>query len=147
MKKVWALYGLCLMVFLAGCVAYSKFQPANWPNWLVVVPLVLFIWPVSHHLVRGFTILTVSGGKLRYQEGVLSRSTRTMELSRLQDVRVDQTLWQRIIGIGSVSLETAGESGRLMMESIDDPHGRADAILEAARACGPRTGTGTGTGV
>lgn len=144
MKKVWVLYGCCVLLLLGGCAVYARYQPATWPNWPVVLPVLLFVWPVIRHLERAFTSLTVSGGRLRYQEGVLSRTTRTMDLSRLQDVRVDQSMWQRMVNIGSISLETAGEAGRLVMESIDSPHQRADAIMEASHRRGgdapPTTG-------
>ena len=132
-KKVWLAYAVCGLLFLAFCAFYGWYQPAGWPAWLITVPLVLFIWPIAMHVGRSFTILTVEEGKLRYQTGILSRSTRTMDLSRLQDVRVEQTLWERMIRIGSISVETAGESGGLTMESVDGPQRRADAILEAAR--------------
>ena len=140
MKKVWASYILCLAIFLAACAAYAWFKPDNWPAWITGVPLLLFVWPLAGHIERAYTLLSVSEGRLRYQSGVLSRTVRNMELSRLQDVRVDQTLWQRILNIGSISLETAGETSGLTMGSVDSPQRRADAILEAARKRGPATG-------
>ena len=141
MKKVWSVYILCGLLFLGGCVAYGYYQPPGWPGWLLALPLLLFLWPLAMHLARSFTILTVNGGQLRYQTGMLARSTRTLDLTRLQDVRVDQTVWQRLMNIGSISLETAGEAGRLTMDSIDSPHQRADAILEAARRRSSNPGT------
>ena len=64
---------------------------------------------------------------------MLSRSTRTMELSRIQDVRVDQTLLQRMIGIGTITVETAGETGRLSMANVDRPQTVADIILDSRK--------------
>ena len=63
----------------------------------------------------------------------MSKSTRTMDLSRIQDVRVEQSILQRLRGIGNVSIETAGESGRLVMPNIDEPHAVAEYILESSR--------------
>ena len=39
-----------------------------------------------------------------------------------------------MIDVGDLSLETAGESSRIVMRSIDRPHAAADRILELARA-------------
>ena len=100
--------------------------------YLHAIPAFLFLWTLVRHLALNFTTLTVGGGKLRYQSGVLSRSTRTMEIKKVQDVRVDQTLGQRMLGMGDISIETAGESSRLTMKSIDRPHSVADQILDAA---------------
>jgi uncharacterized membrane protein YdbT with pleckstrin-like domain len=81
--------------------------------------------------------LTILDDRLRYEAGVLSKSTRTMELTKIQDVRVDQTLGQRMLDIGDLSLETAGETSRIVMRSIDNPHAAADRILELSRAHRP----------
>jgi membrane protein YdbS with pleckstrin-like domain len=133
MKKVWSVYVLCGLLFAIACAAYGYYQPSSWPGWLLALPLLLFLWPLAMHIGRSFTLLTVGDGRLRYQTGMLARSTRTMDLGRLQDVRVDQTAWQRLMNVGSISVETAGEAGQVTMDSIDSPHQRADAILEAAR--------------
>jgi uncharacterized membrane protein YdbT with pleckstrin-like domain len=99
---------------------------------LQAIPGFLLLWTILRHFQLTFTTLTVSAGKLRYESGVLSRSTRTMEIKKVQDVRVDQTLGQRMLGMGDISIETAGETSRLTMAAIDRPHVIADQILEAA---------------
>src|SRR4051795_4865706 len=100
--------------------------------YLHAIPVFLLVWTAVRHMRLSFTTLTVSGGKLRYQSGILSRSTRTMEIKKVQDVRVDQTLGQRMLGMGDISIETAGDSSRLTMTSIDRPQHVADEILDAA---------------
>jgi uncharacterized membrane protein YdbT with pleckstrin-like domain len=100
--------------------------------YLQLIPFCILLWTVLRHMRLSFTTLTVSDGRLRYQSGVLSRSTRTMEIKKVQDVRVDQTLGQRMLGMGDISIETAGESSRLTMSGIDRPQAVAEQILEAA---------------
>ena len=56
-----------------------------------------------------------------------------MELAKVQDVRFDQSFGQRIINTGDLSLETAGESSRIVMRSIDNPKVVAEHILELSR--------------
>ena len=100
--------------------------------YLHAISAFLILWTLLRHIGLNYTTLTVSGGKLRYQSGVMSRSTRTMEIKKVQDVRVDQTLGQRMLGMGDISIETAGDSSRLTMKSIDRPHAVAEQILDAA---------------
>jgi uncharacterized membrane protein YdbT with pleckstrin-like domain len=100
-------------------------------DWLMIFPLVVLVWTVARHIRLRFTTLTIAGGKLRYETGMLSRATRTMDISRIQDVRVNQTLLQRMLGIGSITVETAGETGRLSMNNVDRPQAVADWILES----------------
>ncbi len=73
--------------------------------------------------------VSITGDKLRYDLGLLSKTTRNIQLSKVQDVRVDQSLGQRMLGVGDISIETSGEASRLTLRNIDDPHAVADEII------------------
>jgi uncharacterized membrane protein YdbT with pleckstrin-like domain len=124
---------------IAAAVAWRVWLPEY--AWLPAVPLVLLLWPAQRHVRRGFTKMSITGDKLRYESGFLSKSTRTIQLTKVQDVRVDQTLGQRMFGVGDLSIETAGETSRLTVANIDGPQEVADAIIEAAQSA---MGKGTG---
>jgi uncharacterized membrane protein YdbT with pleckstrin-like domain len=82
----------------------------------------------------------VSGDRLRYETGLAAKSTRTIQLSKIQDVRAEQRLTQRIFNVGNLSIETAGEASRLTLFNVDDPNKLADEILnrsQAGHAAGP----------
>jgi len=104
------------------------------PLWVLVVPGIIFVLAVVRHSQKRLIKLTILGDRLRYEAGLLSKSTRTIELAKVQDVRVDQSLGQRMVNIGNLSLETAGGSSRIVIQSIDRPQDAADHILELARA-------------
>ena len=57
----------------------------------------------------------------------------SFRLREAKDVRFDQTLGQRMINTGDLSLETAGESSRIVMTSIDRPREIAEKLLEMSR--------------
>jgi hypothetical protein len=59
-----------------------------------------------------------------------------LDLAKIQDVRVDQTVGQRILNLGNLTLETAGETGSLTMPNIDSPRQVADRILNATSSPG-----------
>ena len=103
------------------------------PNWLVEPPLLLLAAIAYKHLLLRFKTLTIAGKKLRHETGMFSRTTRTMELAKVQDVVVNQTLTQRLLGVGSLTIQSAGESGTLTISNIDRPQAVADYILESAR--------------
>jgi membrane protein YdbS with pleckstrin-like domain len=132
--------GYLLFVLLAiGIAAYlltmHDLDQRMW-GWLAIPGFGLLTLAIRH-LRRRLIKLTILDDRLRYETGLLSKSTRTMELTKIQDVRVDQTLGQRMLDIGDLSLETAGESSRIVMRSIDNPHAAADRILELARVPRP----------
>ena len=97
----------------------------------IIAPLVL-ISPALRALRRQFTKTTISGDRLRHETGAFSKSTRTIQLSKLQDVRVDQSFTQRMFGVGNLSIETAGETSRLTLDDVDNPQAAADEILNRA---------------
>jgi uncharacterized membrane protein YdbT with pleckstrin-like domain len=80
--------------------------------------------------------VTITGDKLRYESGLLSKTTRNIQLSKVQDVRVDQSLGQRMMGVGDLSIETSGESSRLEVDNIDQPQAVADEIIAASQEHG-----------
>ena len=49
---------------------------------------------------------------------------------------MDQSLGQRLFGVGDLSIETAGETSRLTVRSIDEPQEVADRIMEATHLSG-----------
>jgi putative membrane protein len=118
---------LCLAFFV-----WANFAP-HWGAWLLILPGLLFLKPLSDSIRQRFTKITIGGDKLCYETGMLSKTTRTIQLSRVQDVKVEQTLLQRLVGIGDLSIETAGETSQLTMRNIDDPGGVADEIIGAAQ--------------
>lgn len=89
------------------------------------------------HVRLQMTKLALEDQGLRFHDGFLSKSTRMINLSKVQDVRVDQGILDRMLGIGTITLETAGESGRLVMKNIDAPQQIADRILAMAQKAGP----------
>jgi membrane protein YdbS with pleckstrin-like domain len=130
LKPVLPWYLLC-----AVSTAYLLYMYANHMlNPLMgLIPLLLLMRAAVGHVRTRLTTLTVGGGRLRMQQGLFSHSTRTMELLKVQDVRVDCSMWQRLFGTGDLTIETAGESSRLTIHNIDHAEYVGDRILKASR--------------
>ena len=99
----------------------------------MAVPPLILLWPLAQWIKRSLTKATITGDRLRYESGFPSKSTRTIQLSKVQDVRVDQRMTQRMFGVGNISIETAGEASRLTLHNVDDPQGLADEILNRSQ--------------
>jgi uncharacterized membrane protein YdbT with pleckstrin-like domain len=134
-KLIRASYLLAVLLAAAVLILGRQYQIAMETQYaLLILPAVLLIGTIWRHFSRRFVKLTVADGRLRYQSGIFSRTIRTLELNRIQDVRADQTFGRRILGVGDITIETASESGRLVVEAIDAPQRAAERILDAARA-------------
>jgi uncharacterized membrane protein YdbT with pleckstrin-like domain len=128
----------------AGAIVIAACVLAVWTAFVfevfqapILVPAaltLLLLWPFAHW-VRIRTNLTVlTSDRLNWQTGILSRSSRNLMLSRIQDVGVEQSLSQRIFNVGNVWMETAGASSRVLLHNVDAPRRVADQILERAGA-------------
>jgi len=142
LKGVKAAYMLCVVLELAAVILWYENQfPASMPFWVIgVLPVILAIFAAIRHIQRRMTKVTISSDRLHYETGLVSKATRTVELAKVQDVRVSMGLWQRVFNVGNVSLETAGSSSRILMESIDRPQEVANHILDMARIAGKAAG-------
>jgi putative membrane protein len=132
-------YVLCLLTAIGIAVYLLAIRNQDERMWgLLGLPALAALYLAVRHIRRRLVKLTILDDRLRYEAGLLSKTTRTMELAKVQDVRVDQTVGQRMLNIGHLSLETAGETSRIVMPSVDRPHEAADRILELSR--GRRSG-------
>jgi uncharacterized membrane protein YdbT with pleckstrin-like domain len=80
---------------------------------LVVVPLLR--WRTTHYVVTTHRLL--------FREGILSRRGRDIGLSRITDVSYTQSLWDRIVDSGTLTIESAGDGGPTVLRQIPDSDG------------------------
>jgi uncharacterized membrane protein YdbT with pleckstrin-like domain len=124
------------VVFLlaVGILIYIQNTPGSQDWWMLAFPALILIYATYLQIKRRFTVLTILGDKLRYEMGVFSKTTRNIVITKVQDVRVEQSFCQRILNLGNLSVETAGETSHLTMSGIDYPQQIADQILDASQA-------------
>lgn len=144
MKFIWLGYAVALLVIVACATLFFTMVPPDneWRNkpWVAALPAVLLIWPIRRHIAQRFTKATIAGDKLRYEVGALGKTTRNISLPKVQDARVDQSVIQRMFGVGNLAIETAGEASRLTIRNVDRPQQVAEEILAASHgAAGGRT--------
>ena len=138
MKFIYMGYVVVIVLVVALVVAMERIQmpsqiPTAWQPWIPWLPVLLLLWPVKRHLLNRLTKMTILDDKLRYERGLLNRTTRTILISRVQDVTVHQRVGQRLFGTGDLSIETAGEASRETIFNIDRPQEIADHINELSQ--------------
>lgn len=132
MKTVW---GACALggVLFAICIwAYSTWAYDK-PIWLLAIGLVVFLPAFRMLLGRSLVTLRLHDDHVTLESGFLSRTRRTVDMAKIQDVTVRQTLAQRFMRCGDLILESAGESGTMAILNVDDPRGIADLILARSK--------------
>ena len=140
MKLIKTGYVLTVIIILVAVVLTYQRLPENQPKWLPALWAILILWPIKRHIHRQSVKLTIAGDKLRYEVGIASKSTRIILLPKIQDVRVIQTMGQRMLAVGDISIETAGENSRLVVENLDRPQQLAEQITDASGHAIPPAG-------
>jgi uncharacterized membrane protein YdbT with pleckstrin-like domain len=131
MKFIRAGYLLVLLLIVAAVVVHYKYlADKEQQPWLPIATALLLLLPIRRHIQRQTVKITIAGDKLRSETGLMSKSTRIIQLSKVQDVRVIQSMSQRIFGVGDVSIETAGENSRLLVANLDGPQELAEQITD-----------------
>jgi uncharacterized membrane protein YdbT with pleckstrin-like domain len=110
--------GLALLVGLLALVL-------GWPDWIRLLAgiaiLVSLGWATYSYLQWSRTHLILTTDRLIYRSGVLTRTGIEIPLERINTVFFRQTLLERTIGSGDLTIESAGEMGRQEFSNILRP--------------------------
>jgi uncharacterized membrane protein YdbT with pleckstrin-like domain len=133
MKFVAASYAIVILVLAAAAYGLYGYLDKEFSPWHLLALVLLFL-PFRKHLGTRMVSLTIDSDHITEERGILSRARRTVDLSKIQDVTVKQTIVERILGLGDLHLESAGQnSATIVMEGIDSPRAVADLILARAK--------------
>jgi uncharacterized membrane protein YdbT with pleckstrin-like domain len=91
---------------------------------VLAVALVLLVTVVLKPVLRWrSTHYVVTSHRLLFREGILARRGRDLGLSRITDVSYSQTLWERVVRSGTLTIESAGDNGATVLRRIPDSEG------------------------
>jgi uncharacterized membrane protein YdbT with pleckstrin-like domain len=83
---------------------------------ILVIPIPFAIW---RWLVVKNRVYTLTTERLVIDHGVLSRTTDSLELYRVKDLRVTQSFWQRLVGLEDLVLFTSdATTPELVIDSV-----------------------------
>lgn len=86
---------------------------------IIVVGLVLLSWLTLGPLIRWRTTHYIfTTHRVLIRRGVLHHVGRDISLQRISDVGFSQSLWDRVVRAGSITIESAGEHGQETLEDI-----------------------------
>ncbi len=137
---------------LLVCVAASLALASQWtgaPLWfgfvlLGIVGLVL-LFAIARVISWRSTYLVLTNMRVVYRTGVLRRLGREIPLGRVQDVTYTQSIFERLVGAGSLTIESAGTSGQEPFRDIAKPAAVQSLINRLIAGSAPRYDT-TGAG-
>lgn len=120
------LVGPALLVpVLAGAASYAvfampdgRFHTAGQIAVVVVAALLLVAFSITPFLKWRTTNYVVTTRRVVIRQGVLGRSGRDVPLSRVNDVSFQHSLFERMLGCGTLLVESAGERGQISLPEV-----------------------------
>ncbi len=135
----WIYYRLTLAILLVAAVfglwwwiSGERLQAGGASSIFGTIALALLAVAVLHFLARRIRAsadeFVVTNRRVIRKTGLVAREAEHAPIEKIQDVTVDQGVVARLLGYGTVVLETASESGRIVIPDIADPERFRSAI-------------------
>ena len=116
--------------------AMFKNNPLGFILALILIPvfglgiLILLWW----YLQTRASKLTVTDTEIIYDTGLLNKEHSEISISRIRAIRVKQSFFDRVFGVGEIAIYTAGDNPEIIAKGMPDPNSIRELIkLEPLR--------------
>lgn len=118
-----------ILIFLMPIVfvlAYWRgdqyFSPLNLRVVFVVI-VAVFLYLIAVVIYRRYSwAYKIDSETIESREGLIARKVRSIRVQDLRNINVNQSLWQRVVGVGDVEFSSAGGSGiEVVFRGVDRP--------------------------
>ncbi len=130
LRPHWIVLVLPFFIGIAVLVAWAVVLP-NLPDndagnimmWVLLGGgvLLLLLYPVRAYLVWATSFFVVTTDRVIHRSGIVSKSSMEIPHEAINDVRFHQTVFERLIGAGSLIIQSASEAGRQEFKDIRHP--------------------------
>jgi uncharacterized membrane protein YdbT with pleckstrin-like domain len=105
----WLLVVVAIGTYLAGLVVDQSWATIAWIA-LTVIGVVLILWLTIAPVVRWRTThFIITSDRVMYREGVFKRTGLDIPLARVNSVRFEHSLLDRVLGCGTLIIESASD--------------------------------------
>lgn len=112
-------YTSCALAVPAAAVLSLMFPPFGYASLILLLIVPVTLWK---YLIVRSTRYTLTSQRLRRESGVLAKQLDEVELYRVKDTQLNQTLVDRMLSIGSVLVLSSDETmPHLHLAKIPDP--------------------------
>ena len=142
--RIFLAPGLLLLIALAGLVAVPTLidNDETWVTIAAAVPLALgLVWFAVRYAVWRTTHFVVTTDRVIYRSGVISKAGQNIPLERINNVAFSQTALERLLRVGDLAIESAGETGRQTFADVLNPSKVENRIYAEIERAGARDDT------
>jgi uncharacterized membrane protein YdbT with pleckstrin-like domain len=144
-----ALLGPALVAIVGLALAWwlsTLMDSVAWLPWVVYAALVL-VYPVPKVVSWLTSNFAVTSDRVIHREGFIAKRSMEIPLEAINDVRFDQGIIDRMLGAGTLVIQSASEQGRQIFDNIRDPEGVQRTIYQEGERNKERMYQGRGSAV
>lgn len=94
----------------------------SWARWPLVLLIVGYLgWVVVQYLTWTYTHFVLTDRRVISRSGIVSKRGTEIPLERINNIDFSQRIWERVIGAGDLSIESAGKDGQSHFENVRHP--------------------------
>ncbi len=140
LKPHWiALVGpviVLVLVILAEILLFANFDPPSVVGWLALLAgaVLLIAFPIRSFLTWITSHFVVTSDRVIHRSGWLAKRSMEMPLERINDVTFTQSVFERLVGAGSLRIQSGSEYGQNHFRDIRRPEDVQKLIYEMAEA-------------
>ena len=125
LNQWWQIGALFLIpvVFVLACLKGEQYFSTANLRVICVVIVAVFVYLVAVVIYRRYSwAYAIDSETIESREGLIARKVKSIRVQDLRNINVNQSLWQRMMGVGDVEFSSAGGSGiEVVFRGVDDP--------------------------
>ncbi len=136
LRPHWVALSLPALVALAAVILggwlVAKADGATQSVVVLVVVVVLIVYPLRRLLWWVTSQFVVTTSRVIHREGFIAKRSMEIPLDKINDVRFEQGVFERIMGAGTLIIQSASEAGRNEFTFIRHPEEVQKTIYHAS---------------
>jgi uncharacterized membrane protein YdbT with pleckstrin-like domain len=116
-RPVAAVVAVVVVAIIA--LSYGVPSPVKWS--LLGLLLICVVWLVARYAKWTTTNFTLTTDRIVHRTGVLAKHGREIPLDHLNDISYEQSMFERMVGIGDLVIESAGQRGQETFPDLPKP--------------------------
>jgi len=119
--RAMVMWGLIGLILIAGGVYFALQHIGPWWIWLLMVGTGALIQCIPNLLAKSIRY-RITNYRIDFERGLLSRNIDTIELWHVEDLHFHQSLLDRILRVGNITIVSRDETmPQLMVRGVPNP--------------------------
>ncbi len=109
-------------LLVAMIVWVGPLNSSNWAKFPIAIAIVVYVaFVIVKYLTWTYTHFVLTDRRVISRSGIISKRGTEVPLDRVNNIDFSQRFWERLIGAGDLSIESAGKDGQSHFENVRHP--------------------------